>query len=177
MVDKYKRKHNDASANPVHNARVLGINDHLADERQRNRQAETNGHEQRGSKEHAVGPAVIGYQRADRVDDDDGQHFSGRRDLKRFDPRHVEQKEGWPEQEDVEEPDEAKEEGHVDPALVAHPLLHVYGVKAVCEGAEQSERIADGYFGAGLEGERSAAFVVFVWASHVYGGDDGDTSE
>ena len=77
------------------------------------------------------------------------------------------------EQQDVEEPDEAEEEGHVDAALIDHPLFHIYGVEAVGEGAEQRECIADGYFGACFKGEGSSTFVVLVWLGHVDGGDDG----
>ena len=175
MIDKHKRQHDNTGAKPIHHARILRIDNHLPDQRQRDRQAEPDSHEQRRRKEHAVGPAIVGHERAHRVDEDDRHYFARRRDLKRFDAGDVQQEKGGPEQEYVEEADEAEEEGHVDPALVgAHPFLHVDGVEAVCEGAEESEGVADGDFSAGLEGKGSTAFVVLVGAGHVDGRDDGD---
>lgn len=72
------------------------------------------------------------------------------RQSKWLDAREVKEDETRPEQEKVEEADEAEEKGHVDAGFVADLLLHDDRVDAVHDGAEGGHCVAEGDFGGGF---------------------------
>lgn len=59
VVDEQERDQHDARADPVDPARVLGVLDHLADERQRDGQRQADGDDKWGGKQHGEGPGYV----------------------------------------------------------------------------------------------------------------------
>lgn len=59
MGDEQERDQHDARADPVYPARVLGVLDHLADERERDGQRQADGDDQRGGEQHGEGPRYV----------------------------------------------------------------------------------------------------------------------
>lgn len=88
----------------------------------------------------------------------------------------MQDEEQGPQQGNVEEADEAEEQGHVDAVLVADALLHDDDVEAVDDGADEGHGVADGDLPLALVGE-VAAVVVVVGARQVDHGDEDDARE
>jgi len=59
MINEDEGDKRDNRTDPVHNARVLGIDDHLADKGERDCQAESHSNNERGGEKHGIGPAEV----------------------------------------------------------------------------------------------------------------------
>lgn len=65
------------------------------------------------------------------------------RHLERLDPEEVQEDADGPDEEDVEQADEAKEERHADARLVADADFEEEDVGGVGEGGEEREGVAE----------------------------------
>ena len=108
MVNENERKENDECSKPVREARGLRVDNHLADERERDSQTEANCDNQRRCEKHGIRPTEVGYEGCCRVDlilvssgfgsevqgserthQNDGQHTASRWEFKPLDTREM----------------------------------------------------------------------------------------
>lgn len=68
MVDEQERDQHYARADPVDPARVLGVLDHLADEREGDSQRQADGDDQRGGEQHGEGPGHVADEGGEGVE-------------------------------------------------------------------------------------------------------------
>lgn len=97
--------------------------------------------------------------------------------MESFHARVVQDEKARPEEEDVQEADQAEEEGHVDAGFVADARFHEHRVDAVHDGAHEREAVADGELPGGFFGKVAAVVGVVVAAAEVDGADEGDAGE
>ena len=109
IVDEDKAHHHNRRADPVQPRRVLGIEHHLADQTQRDRQTQADRDDKRAGEQHGICPAKVAHQARRAVHKHDGEDFVGGRELEGFDARDVQHDQARPEEQDVAQPDQAEE--------------------------------------------------------------------
>lgn len=174
-IDIDETQKHDPSPDPIREARILRIDNYLANKRERDREAQADSHNQGRGKEHRVRPADIREEGSDGIEQNDDPHSIRLRQAPALYTRKMQNDKPRPQQQDIEEPHESKEQRHTDPGLGADALFHHDGVDAVQNGAEERHRVADGEFTARFVWEGAA--VVVAGAGEVDAGDEEDAEE
>ena len=78
FINKHKTPHHEQRPDPVHEALEAALDDHLADQRERDRERQPHGDDERGREHHGEGPADVARETEAAVDEQDGPD-AGRR--------------------------------------------------------------------------------------------------
>lgn len=175
-VNKHKRANNNNSPNPINDTLRAALNDQLAHQRQRDSQAQADGHDERTRQHHRISPAYIAEETGDAIDEQDRPNAPRGGQLEGFDIRDGEDGEHGKEEHGVNETHEAEEEGHVKGfpfrGRGTGRTFQGDGVDSVDEGGEGGHGVAEGELGGGFVGEGlSETAVAFgVWVRLGRGG-------
>ncbi len=168
-IHKNERANNDHRTDPINDALRPALHDQLPHQRERDRQAQPHGHDERTRQDHGVGPADIAEQAGEAVDEEDGPDASRGWQLEGFDLEDGEDREEGEEEDGIDEADEAEEEGHVEGfALSSGGVGRSFqrdSVDAVDNGGESGHGVAKGEFGGRFvwEGLTEAAVALGIF--------------
>ncbi|GAV27657.1 hypothetical protein PMKS-001125 [Pichia membranifaciens] len=118
------------------------LEEHIADHGERDGEAQADGDGQGGRQEHGACPEEVCQKGDHAVEENDEPHVTRGRELEGLQLEVVHDKEGGPEEDDVEDADKAEKQLHVDAGVVLHLELEQDRVDAVAEGAQEGQHVA-----------------------------------